>query len=305
MRYWKIGEESQLVFRGGGRSKVREVLEGGLRDDDEEEGEDTLMDVDGAKKGKGKEKERIKKFVEGSLECVAMIDETTFVSGGDSGYMNSFYLVYMIELIYPFSSISLWTTTKKKPIFTQPLAHGLHQTHSETEGLIETPRWITSIACLKYGDVIASGMWHSPTFLFRILRSSFEYSIGSYEGSIRLWKLDSKLKSITLVGTIPAPGVINSLQFITPSKEFMNSATWATPPHPVPPAASDPITTRAPPKLKTDPILLIAGLGQEHRLGRWFSLKGEKGAMNGTIVVAFSPKSMAADDALPRTLTAA
>ncbi|KAJ7725121.1 hypothetical protein B0H14DRAFT_3620828 [Mycena olivaceomarginata] len=82
-----IVEEKQLVFRGGGRSRVREVLEGGLRG--EEEGED--RDEDGAEppsssiKAKGKEREKVSKFVEGSMECVAMIDETTFVSGGDSG----------------------------------------------------------------------------------------------------------------------------------------------------------------------------------------------------------------------------
>lgn len=34
---------------------------------------------------KGKERLQSKKFVEGSIECVAMIDEGTFVSGGDSG----------------------------------------------------------------------------------------------------------------------------------------------------------------------------------------------------------------------------
>lgn len=74
-RYWKIVDETQLVFRGGGRSRVREVLDGGLKADD-------AMDDDAeAQREKGKDM----KFVEGSLECVAMIDETMFVSGGDSG----------------------------------------------------------------------------------------------------------------------------------------------------------------------------------------------------------------------------
>lgn len=82
-RYWKIVEETQLVFRGGGRSRIREILEGGLRADD--------GDIDGSREheeseGMGmKNKEGRKHFVEGSLECIAMIDETTFVSGGDSG----------------------------------------------------------------------------------------------------------------------------------------------------------------------------------------------------------------------------
>ncbi|EGN92168.1 hypothetical protein SERLA73DRAFT_127723 [Serpula lacrymans var. lacrymans S7.3] len=65
VRFWKIADESQLVFRGGGKSAVRELLEGGAFED----------------KGRGKQK----RFVEGSIECVAMIDETTFISGGDTG----------------------------------------------------------------------------------------------------------------------------------------------------------------------------------------------------------------------------
>jgi ribosomal RNA-processing protein 9 len=85
VRYWKVPEESQLVFRGGGRSGWEDVLEG--RDLEDE------MDVDAD--GNVKEKQRkktlggkvVENFVEGSLECVAMIDETTFVSGGDSGWV--------------------------------------------------------------------------------------------------------------------------------------------------------------------------------------------------------------------------
>lgn len=80
VRFWKIPEETQLVFRGGGGSKWMDELEG--------------MEEDGAeragKRGKGKGRETGQKFVEGSIECVAMIDENTFVSGGDSGCVTRF-----------------------------------------------------------------------------------------------------------------------------------------------------------------------------------------------------------------------
>lgn len=76
VRYWKIVDESQLVFRGGGRSAIREVLEGGLEGLGEEE------------EGGEKKNTPGRKFIEGSLECVAMVDETTFVSGGDSGLVH-------------------------------------------------------------------------------------------------------------------------------------------------------------------------------------------------------------------------
>ena len=73
VRYWKIIDETQLVFRGGGRSKLRDLLEGGAFEG---------MDVD--EDGKPREREQ-KTYVEGSMEVVCMIDETTFLSGGDSG----------------------------------------------------------------------------------------------------------------------------------------------------------------------------------------------------------------------------
>ena len=87
LRYWKIAEETQIVLRGGGRSRLREVLEGGLLGDDV--GDDG--DGDGMETGpraKGKAKKEDKRFTEGSLECVAMVDETTILSGGDSGWVN-------------------------------------------------------------------------------------------------------------------------------------------------------------------------------------------------------------------------
>ncbi|TFY80355.1 hypothetical protein EWM64_g3654 [Hericium alpestre] len=230
VRFWKIVDESQLVFRGGGRSSVRELLEGGaLEGLDEEE----------AAEAQKKHHKEQKKYVEGSLESVAMLDESTFLSGGDSG------------------SISLWTTQKKKPIFTQAVAHGLNETHSETEGLIRTPRWITSLGSLRYSDLFASGSW---------------------DGEIRLWKLDSKLKSFSLVGTVPAPGVVNSLRFVSPPKGALENATWAQP-------ASSGVVP------KKSPVLLVAGVGQETRLGRWITVK-EGGARNGALVFALHPRTL-------------
>jgi hypothetical protein len=51
----------------------------------------------------------------------------------------------------------MWTITKKKPISTTQLAHGVNEYASETEGIIGTARWITALACLSYGDTFASG----------------------------------------------------------------------------------------------------------------------------------------------------
>ncbi|KAI0061168.1 WD40 repeat-like protein [Artomyces pyxidatus] len=234
-RFWKIVDESQLVFRGGGRSSVRELLEGGALEGLEEDG-----DVEPRKK----ERKEQKRYVEGSLESVAMIDETTFLSGGDSG------------------SICLWTTQKKKPIYTQAIAHGFNEVHSETEGLIQTPRWITALGSLRYSDLFASGSW---------------------EGEIRLWKIDPKLRSFSLVGTVSAPGVINSLQLISPPKGSLDGVSWAQDR----PQGEHARPVAAVTSIKTPLVLLVAGVGQETRLGRWVTVKD--GVRNGALVFALHP----------------
>lgn len=77
-RWWKVEEEVQLVFRGGGRtfekSKVTELAEDVSK---RLIGGDGHVKVD--RKGKGRE------FVEGSIDCVCVLDDSHFISGGDSG----------------------------------------------------------------------------------------------------------------------------------------------------------------------------------------------------------------------------
>ncbi|ORX93890.1 WD40 repeat-like protein [Basidiobolus meristosporus CBS 931.73] len=150
VRLWKIIDETQLVFRGGGSKK---------------------------------DKNSQISFVEGSIDVISLIDEETFLSGSDSG------------------TISLWSTTKKKAVFTYPVAHGIDE-------LSQTPRWITSIASLKYSDVFATGSW---------------------DGQIRLWKLSKDLRSFAPLSTIAMPGVINALKFnhdisMTSTKAYLVAA---------------------------------------------------------------------------------
>ena len=78
VRFWKVMEESQLVFRGGGASRMRNVLDGALEDDGVEDEERKRRRRQAEAKGPVK-------FVEGSIDCVAMVDDSTLLSGGDSG----------------------------------------------------------------------------------------------------------------------------------------------------------------------------------------------------------------------------
>lgn len=107
LRLWKIAEQTQLVFRGGNTTKYSPPSES----------------TEGSK---------AMQFVEGSMDKVAMLDESNFVTGGDSG------------------SLCLWHTSKKKPTDTVPVAHGLSVINSQPHG-------ITALAAVPYTDLIISG----------------------------------------------------------------------------------------------------------------------------------------------------
>jgi len=155
---------------------------------------------------------------------------------------------------------------EKKAVFTHAVAHGFNETVSETEGLIRTPRWITALGALRYSDLFASGSW---------------------DGHIRLWKVDPRMKSFSAVGSFPVPGVINSLQFVSPRKGSLDEASWAQ----LGSRTAASTTLNVPPSKKSGPVLLVAGIGQEMRLGRWVTVKGD-GARNGALVFALYPRTL-------------
>lgn len=113
--------------------------------------------------------------------------------------------------------------------------------------------------------------------------------VGSWDGEVRLWKLDARLKSFSPIGAISVRGVVNSLQFLTPPKDFASTAPWAAAPAPAP-EADEPEAPARKAKHGGAPVLLVAGVGQETRLGRWVQQKGE-GHVNGAVVFALHPRT--------------
>ncbi|EGG08098.1 uncharacterized protein MELLADRAFT_85148 [Melampsora larici-populina 98AG31] len=217
-RYWKILDESQLVFRGGGNSKLRDLIDGAGLDQDEDEDE-----VDLVQQKKKKLEDQSRCFVEGSIDCVCMIDETMFLSGGDSG------------------SISLWSTHKKKAIFTESLAHGTEEEiiNQSTQEKIIKARWITSISSLSFSDLFCSGSW---------------------DGNLKIWKLikgkgKHEIRKFELIKSIPIGiGIINSLDFVFKKSKDTNGNG----------------------KEEVGKLGIGVGIGQEHRLGRWKKIKEAK-----------------------------
>jgi ribosomal RNA-processing protein 9 len=142
------------------------------------------------------------------------------------------------------------------------------QVETEDMAIVRKPRWVTALGCLRYSDMFASGSW---------------------DGEIRIWKLDEKLKSFVLVGSIPALGVVNSLQFISCPRSTVSAFAWVKRGDSEPQTnGQDSTPSRASASAKS--VLLVAGIGQEMRLGRWVQKKGE-GVVNGALVVALHTRT--------------
>ena len=245
-------------------------------------------------------KKRIKDSGEsgGSIDRVVMLDEEYFVSGSDSG------------------SLSLWSIHKKKAIFTKLKCHGpgasILLNGQEAKASMDTMTgstdpscdtvcsWITALAAIKYSDLFISG---------------------SADGYLRLWKLSHTKKSFTLVNCVPVDGFINDLVlFHAPSLSLYNSRdgtsneisggvggemvvvkdTAAAAPEEEKESRSGvaqrilekekqaQLAKRRVDRMKPE-VYVAAAVGMEHRLGRWWRMKGVK---NSVHVLSLGPAAL-------------
>lgn len=226
-RLWKVVEESQLVFRGGGADK-----------------KNTPSDVDARSL-----------LHEGSMDRIAMIDDDLFVTGSDNG------------------AISLWSTTKKKPVFIQPIAHGLDPALRPEDASAEvdpdprrvvpapTPRWITALRTVPYSDVVLSGSW---------------------DGHVRVWKLTEDKKRLELVGVLGNyPDEYDNDSVGRDADEEAADPNRRDSQRPIPGIIND-ITFFERGDRGADGLCVVAAIAQEHRFGRWKVCK--KGVRNGGVI---------------------
>ncbi|EPS39348.1 hypothetical protein H072_6871 [Dactylellina haptotyla CBS 200.50] len=219
-RLWKIIDETQLVFRGGGEGRIRR------------------------RRGDGDAQAEEERYVEGSIDCVCMVDEEYFVTGSDNG------------------SLSLWSLFKKKPVFTVPLAHGLQppidpakhsaEANPEPPKIPRQPYQVTALAGIPYSDTFFSGSW---------------------DGCIRAWKVSQDKKSMESVGMIgveaaaeteDGAGVrLDDAETKTPFRGVVNSL-----------AVYEKTSGR-----EDESCVIVAGIGQEMRMGRWLKIKGRNAAV--------------------------
>ncbi|MCJ1350428.1 MAG: pre-rRNA processing protein [Icmadophila ericetorum] len=233
VRLWKVVEETQLVFRGGGGGGGKGSEKPSRRPDPLDKNTPVHSTTPRTR------------FTEGSIDRIAMIDTETFITGSDNG------------------SLCLWTHSKKKPIFTISLAHGLDPALTPEEASAEAdperrvvsagrqPRWITALASVPFSDLVVSGSW---------------------DGNVRVWRISEDRKRIEAVGILGGGGEID------PSKDGGEKEEGADKAAVVKGLIND-ISIFERGDRGKDGLCVVAAVGAEHRLGRWKKVKGKNGAV--------------------------
>ncbi|KAI5795679.1 WD40-repeat-containing domain protein [Geopyxis carbonaria] len=151
---WKPTDETRLVFlAGGGTGKQRFNKDGSVHHEP------------------------------GSLDAVVMLDDETFVTGGDNG------------------AISLWSAHKKKAVHVVQVAHGLAPPPTPEQSSAEAtppeappcppqPRYITALASLPYSDLVFSGSW---------------------DGSVRVWRVTGDKRRLEPAGVVGPEGGVRGV----------------------------------------------------------------------------------------------
>lgn len=224
---WKIPDETRLTFRGG--EDPERMLKKWMKANavEKEDGEVEYPD----------ESEAPLFFGEGSIDVVSMIDDSHFITGSDNG------------------SISLWSLSKKKPLFIERSAHGVMDppTPEEISGEADKdvrikqvqdkklikPYWITALYAIPYSNMFISGSWN---------------------GSLKVWKLSENLREFELVNELAnCKGVVTKIQCVETGKHGRET------------------------------FRVLATVSKEHRLGRWISKS--QGARNGIFSAVLKTKA--------------
>ena len=136
VRLWKVVEETQLVFRGGGGEKKGRGSQGG------------------AAAGKG--------FAEGSIDRVAMIDEEMFVTGSDNGAL-ALWSVHKKKPVF----VLPVAHELDPPLRPEEAFADVEPEKMKVPGEAQ-PRWITALATVPYSDLVVSGSWDGWVRVWRI-----------------------------------------------------------------------------------------------------------------------------------------
>jgi ribosomal RNA-processing protein 9 len=148
-------------------------------------------------------------------------------------------------------SIQFWRSTKKKPVFTARDAHGIKGIPPATstgsnDGHVEADRDTNVGKDEQRGAGTIGGAAATWVGSVAVCRGSDIVASGAADGVVRLWKVpDASGRVLMPLGGLPVRGFVNSLQIGRSGK------------------------------------LLVAGVGQEPRMGRWLR---DATAKNGVVI---------------------
>lgn len=264
-RLWKVVEETQLVFRGGGS---------GVSDKKKDAIPTANIDP-------------LSMAHEGSMDRIAMIDDEMFVTGSDNG------------------AIALWSLQKKKPVFVLPHAHGIEPAlpPEKSSGEIDPdpsvipppqPRWITALRTIPYSDLILSGSWDGYVRVWklsedkrRLERVGVLGATCDEDGNVLLHNPQPQFPEEQALtnGDAEREPKENGNQEVARKEQEEGKEN---------PASSGPdsalglvkgvindISTFERGDRGKDGLCVVIALGKEHRLGRWKKLQGGR---NGAMV---------------------
>ncbi|EMD62227.1 hypothetical protein GGP41_002321 [Bipolaris sorokiniana] len=238
-RLWRVVEENQLVFHGGGtaRQKGMDKLRKG-RFGKNVDGEDAK---DGMANGTHPNDDDTPiAYAEGSIDCVGLLDASLFVTASDNG------------------ALSLWSVTRKKPLFTYPLTHGRdpplaaeemsanHDAITSVKPGPRLPRYVTALATVPFANLVLTASW---------------------DGWIRAWKITDDKRSIEPIGKV---GRVPLDEDATMDGNSDDSPILIR-------GIVNGLSIQERGDRGKDGLCIVAAVGKEPRLARWMSGKVKNG----------------------------
>ncbi|KAL6709619.1 pre-rRNA processing protein [Coniothyrium glycines] len=240
-RLWRVVEENQLVFHGGGSArqkgmdKLRKGRFGKNVDDDDKSKDAQANSVH------DHDEDSPIAYAEGSIDCVALLDAGLFVTASDNG------------------ALSLWSINRKKPLFTYLLTHGRdlplspgemsanHDAATSVKPGPRLPRYVTALATVPFADLILTASW---------------------DGWIRAWKIAADKKSIELVGRVGRVPIDDDAEIShgqTPDDTVLIRGIV------------NGLSVQERGDRGKEGLCIVAAVGKEPRLARWMSGKVKNG----------------------------
>ena len=181
-RLWKVVEQTQLVFRGGGSSEKRRT------------------------RNKDGEVAATKSYGEGSIDRVALVDEESFVTGSNNGSIS----LWTLHKKKPIFTIPLAHG------LDPPMQPEEASAEAQPDAMVpeRQPRWITALATIPYSDVVLSGSWDGQVRVWRVSEDKKRLEPMGIVGKLRSDDGDEKQANPKVNGgqeEKPVRGIINDL----------------------------------------------------------------------------------------------